>query len=59
MKFTVTMEKDEDGFWFVQCPAIPGCVSQGETEAEALKNISEVIAIFAEMSAKEGKPLRH
>ena len=32
MKFLVSIERDEDGAWVVECPAIPGCVSQGESK---------------------------
>lgn len=38
-KFLVTLERGEDGWIVVECPALPGCVSQGRTEAEALENI--------------------
>ncbi len=41
MKFSVTIDRDEDGVWGVECPAIPGCVSQGETKEKALENIKE------------------
>jgi predicted RNase H-like HicB family nuclease len=41
MKFLVTLERDEAGFLVVECPALPGCVSQGRTEAEALAKIRE------------------
>jgi predicted RNase H-like HicB family nuclease len=44
MKLLVTLERDETGMLVVECPAIPGCVSQGWTEAEALDNIREAIA---------------
>ena len=37
MKFQVTIDRDEDGVWIVQCPSIPGCVSQGATKKEALE----------------------
>ena len=37
MKFQVTIDRDEDGVWIVECPAIPGCVSQGDTRAKALR----------------------
>ena len=37
MKFTVTLDLDEDGLWVVECPAIPGCVSQGKTREEVLQ----------------------
>jgi predicted RNase H-like HicB family nuclease len=43
VKFTVAVDRDEDGVWVVQCPSIPGCVSQGTTKAEALKNIEDAI----------------
>jgi hypothetical protein len=36
MKLTVTLDRDEDGVWVVECPSIPGCVSQGKTKEEAL-----------------------
>ena len=41
MKFQVTIDRDEDGVWVVECPAIPGCVSQGDTRTAALANIKE------------------
>ena len=43
MLFHVTLEKDEDGYMVAECPALPGCVSQGEDEKEALENIKEAI----------------
>lgn len=43
MKFNVTIDRDEDGAWIVECPAIPGCVSQGSTKDEALHNIRDAI----------------
>lgn len=38
MKFIVTLERDEDGYWVIECQSIPGCVRQGKTRSEALKN---------------------
>jgi len=43
MKFLVTVDRDEDGAWVVECPSVPGCVSQGKTKPEALGNIKEAI----------------
>ena len=43
MKLLVTVERDETGKLVVECPGIPGCVSQGDTEAEAIANIREAI----------------
>jgi predicted RNase H-like HicB family nuclease len=57
MRFVVTIERDEDGILVVQCPAIPGCVSQGRTEAEALANIQEAIRACLDVRAEQGMPL--
>jgi predicted RNase H-like HicB family nuclease len=57
MKFTVTIDRDEYGVWIVECPAIPGCVSQGKTREEALSNIKEAIQLCLEVGAERGLPL--
>jgi predicted RNase H-like HicB family nuclease len=57
MKFIVTIDRDEDGVWIVQCPSIPGCVSQGKTKSEALENVKEAIALCLEVRAERGLPL--
>ncbi|PYP88158.1 MAG: HicB family protein [Blastocatellia bacterium AA13] len=57
MKFNVTIDRDEDGVWVVECPAIPGCVSQGETKEAALENIKEAIILCLEVRAEKGIPL--
>jgi len=57
MKFPVVIDRDEDGAWVVECPSIPGCVSQGRTKTEAIKNITDAIALCLEVRAKRGLPL--
>ena len=57
MKFPVTIDRDEDGFWVVECPSIPGCVSQGQTKEQALENIREAIGLCLEVRAERGLPL--
>lgn len=57
MKFMVTLERDEDAAWVVECPSIPGCVSQGKTQEEALANIKEAILLALEVRAERGMPL--
>ncbi len=42
------VERDEDGFYIIECPLFEGCYSQGKTLDEALKNIKEVIALILE-----------
>ncbi len=57
MKFYVTIDRDEDGVWIVDCPAIPGCVTQGSSKQEALENIKEAIQLCLEVRAERGMPL--
>jgi len=57
MKFFVTVDRDEDGIWIAECPAIPGCVSQGDTREEALFNVQEAIVVCVEVRAERGLPL--
>lgn len=57
MKLSVTLDRDEDGVWIAECPSIPGCVSQGKTKAEALKNIEDAMTLCLEVRAERGLPL--
>ncbi len=57
MKLVVTLERDETGMLVAECPAIPGCISQGKTEDEALANIREAIQACLEARAEAGMPL--
>ncbi len=57
MKFQVTLDRDEDGMWVVECPAIPGCISQGRTKEEALINIEDAISLCLQVRAEQGLPL--
>ena len=57
MKLMVTIDRDEDGVWVVECPSVPGCVSQGQSKEEALANIQEAIALCIEVRAERGWPL--
>ena len=57
MKLIVTLERDESGMIVAECPAIPGCVSQGKTEDQALANIREAIEACVEARAASGMPI--
>ena len=46
MMFHVTLNTAEDGWIVAECPALPGCVSQGRDEKEALENIKEAITAW-------------
>ncbi len=49
MKWRVILEPDADtGDWAIWCPELPGCVSAGETEEEAMENIKEAISLYLE-----------
>lgn len=55
MIFHVVLEKDKGGWIVAECPSLPGCVSQGKTEEEALENVKE--AITAWLWAEDQKAL--
>ncbi len=57
VRFLVTIDRDEDGIWVIECPSIPGCVSQGQTKEEALTNIEDAIKTCLEVRSERGMPL--
>ena len=57
MKLIVTLERDETGMIVAECPAIPGCISQGKTDDEAMANIQEAIQVCVEAHDANGIPL--
>ena len=57
MKFSVAIYRDEDGVYIAECPAIPGCISQGATEDEAERNIQDAIRECLAVRAEKGMPL--
>ena len=56
MIFHVSLEKAEDGWIVAECPALPGCVSQGRDEQETLEDIKE--AITAWLWAEDQKAMK-
>jgi predicted RNase H-like HicB family nuclease len=53
MKLKVVIEAQEEGGYTVYVPSLPGCISQGETIEEALKNIKEAIELYLEPDEDE------
>ena len=53
MKFKVIIKKGEDGYFVATVPSLPGCISQGKTEAEAKENIKEAIELYLEADTNE------
>ena len=47
----------EDGGWVCEVPSLPGCISEGETKAEAIANVREAIAAWTEAAAATGVPV--
>ena len=57
MKFRVIIQQDEDGMFVVECPSLPGCISQGKTREEALENIRDAITGYLESLKKHNEPI--
>jgi len=57
MRYTVLLEPEDDGGYAVSVPALPGCVSQGDSREEALANVREAITLYLEDCREAGDPL--
>jgi predicted RNase H-like HicB family nuclease len=57
MRYTVLLEQEPDGGFVASVPALPGCVSQGDTREEALRNIREATELYIEDCVDAGNPL--
>jgi predicted RNase H-like HicB family nuclease len=57
MKYTAILQRESDGGYVATVPALPGCVSQGDTRAEVLKNIEEAIEVYLEDVCEAGEPI--
>ncbi len=57
LRYRVLIEQDEDGVYAVEVPALPGCLSQGRTRAEAIENIREAIAAYLESLKNHSEPI--
>jgi predicted RNase H-like HicB family nuclease len=55
MHYAVLLESEDDGGFVVSVPALPGCISQGDTREEALANIREAIAVYLEDCRQAGE----
>ena len=53
MTFKIVLEPGEDGWIVAECPSLPGCVSQGRTEAEAIDNIREAMQLWLETEVEK------
>ena len=53
----VLLYPGEDGYWVVECPSLPGCISQGKTKEEAVQNIREAIEGYVLALQDDGLPV--
>lgn len=56
-KRKVLLYPGEDGYFIVEVPSLPGCISQGKTREEALANIEEAIALYVEVLQERGEAI--
>jgi predicted RNase H-like HicB family nuclease len=57
VKYTAVLQRENDGGYVVSVPALPGCVSQGDTREETLGNIEEAIDLYLEDVKATGEPI--
>ena len=57
MWYRIVIRRDEEGVFVAECPALPGCVSQGRSRKEALKNIQDAIKGYLESLKKHNEPI--
>ena len=57
IKVRVVIERDEDGVFVIEAPALPGCISEGATREEALGNIREAITVYLESLRARDEPI--
>jgi len=56
-RYTVVIERDEDGIYIASCPALQGCYTQGETYEQALENLKDAIRLHIEARQAVGEPI--
>ena len=57
MQYRILIEQDEDGMFVVECPCLPGCVSQGRTRKEAIESIQDAIKGYLESLKAHKEPV--
>ena len=57
MKYTIIIEKGRESGYVAYAPALKGCVSQGKTKEEALKNIKAAMEVYVEAILEDGLPV--
>ena len=58
MNFTVVLEEADEGGYTVTVPALPGCISEGDTYEEAIENIKDAVQLYLRAVSKEVRQLK-
>lgn len=53
----VVISHGQDGYWVAECPSLPGCISQGQTREDAVRNIKEAIEGYIVALEDDGLPV--
>jgi len=53
----VVISRGQDGYWVAECPSLPGCISQGQSREEAVRNIKEAIEGYIAVLEDDGLPV--
>jgi antitoxin HicB len=56
-EYTIILDPDPDGGFTVTVPALPGCVTEGDTREEAIANAREAILLYIESLVEDGEPI--
>ena len=57
MRQVIIHPDPEDGGWVAEVPSLPGCISQGDTKAQAIENIRDAIEVWVEGARSMGMPV--
>ena len=57
MSWHIIIYRGEDGYWVAEVPSLPGCISQGKTESEAVHNIADAIITYVAALKQDGLPV--
>jgi antitoxin HicB len=57
MKYRITIKQDKESIYVAECPTLPGCISEGATREEALKNVRDAIQGYIESLKKHNEPI--
>jgi len=57
MEYSAVLHKAEEGGYWAEVPALPGCYSQGESVEEALAHVKEAIELYVETLREDGQPI--